>query len=184
MIQQGIWIVLFFMEIQQHLLGVWRRKCNSRHVRIRYYYCTILKYCIISVVVCLALTLTFVAVCPLAPWGREGYLSLIAGSQVAWHRLAKERTSRIPTAHPHTPSSSSRTKLYSGHKARDAPRHLKHKHTPERGWYFSYTSGLQNIKELHFSTTSCFSCIFLQNVFSLYIKYHLNVWGWYNFLMI
>jgi len=38
---------------------------------------------VVSLGLCLAVTLTFVAVCPLAPWGREGYLSLIAGSQVA-----------------------------------------------------------------------------------------------------
>lgn len=30
----------------------------------------------------------------------------------------------MPATHPHTPSSSSRTKLYSGHKARDAPKNL------------------------------------------------------------
>lgn len=53
-----------------------------------------------------------------------GYLSLMAGIQLAWHRLEKERTSKTPNTQPHTPSSSSRTKLYSGHSARHGPRHL------------------------------------------------------------
>ncbi|KAG7243245.1 hypothetical protein INR49_011684 [Caranx melampygus] len=35
---------------------------------------------------------------------------------LAWHRLAKERTSKMPSTQPHTPSSSSRMKLYSGHR--------------------------------------------------------------------
>lgn len=54
-----------------------------------------------------------------------GYLSLMAGIQLAWHRLAKERTSKTPNTQPHTPSSSSRMKPYSGHNARHGPRHLK-----------------------------------------------------------
>jgi len=121
---------------------------------------------VVSLGLCLAVTLTFVAVCPLAPWGREGYLSLIAGSQVAWHRLANERTSRMPTAHPHTPSSSSRTKLYSGHKARDPPRHLKHKqfyisHLPQ----LIFRTKKKYIKALRLSETS-FSAIFSPNLSS------------------
>lgn len=65
---------------------------------------------------------TCVLECVLPPLG--GYLSLMAGSQLAWHRLAKERTSEMPNTQPHTPSSSSRMKLYSGHNARHGPRHL------------------------------------------------------------
>lgn len=60
--------------------------------------------------------------CVLPPFG--GYLSLMAGNQLAWHRLAKERTSKMPKTQPHTPSSSSKMKLYSGHSARHGPRHL------------------------------------------------------------
>lgn len=49
----------------------------------------------------------------------------MAGIQLAWHLLAKERTSKIPSTQPHTPSSSSRMKLYSGHNAKHGPRHLQ-----------------------------------------------------------
>lgn len=49
----------------------------------------------------------------------------MAGIQLAWHRLVNERTSKTPNTQPHTPSSSSRMKLYSGHNARHGPRHLQ-----------------------------------------------------------
>lgn len=72
----------------------------------------------------LLLLFTCVLECAFPPLG--GYLSLMAGIQLAWQRLAKERTSRTPSTHPQTPSSSSRMKLYSGHSARHGPRHLRY----------------------------------------------------------
>lgn len=64
-----------------------------------------------------------------------GYLSLMAGIQLAWHRLAKERTSKMPNTQPQTPSSSSKMKLYSGHKARHGPRHLREWNQVLLIWY-------------------------------------------------
>lgn len=79
-----------------------------------------------------------------------GYLSLMAGIQLAWHRLAKERTSKMPNTQPQTPSSSSKMKLYSGHKARHGPRHL-------REWMKCYWFDTVIDKSLHISWLSFFS---------------------------
>lgn len=88
-----------------------------------------------------------------------GYLSLMAGIQLAWHRLAKERTSKMPNTQPQTPSSSSKMKLYSGHKARHGPRHLREWNQVLLIWYSIWQIVAHFLIEFLFSLTRRHTCL-------------------------